>query len=92
MLKTISWNYRGLGGLSKVEAIKEIIKLKRPDILLLQETKIPDVEAMALSCRFWKNNKGKAIISKGASGGITTIFSGKFLVNSIMEIHHWILT
>ena len=91
MLKTVSWNYRGLGGFSKVEAIKDIIKSEKPDILLLQERKMPDVEAMALSCRFWKNNKGKAISSKGASGGISTTFSSKFLVNSIRDIHHWIL-
>ena len=52
MLKALSWNYRGLGGLSKVEAIKEIINFERLDILLLQETKMPDVEAMALSWCF----------------------------------------
>ena len=77
-MKTVSCNCRGLGGLGKVEAIKEIIKFERPDILLLQETKMPDVEAMALSCHFWKNNKGKAISSKGAYGGIATIISGKY--------------
>ena len=59
--------------------------------MLLPEMKIPDMEAMALSCCFWKNNKGKAISSKGAYGGIATIFSGKFLVNSIRESHHWLL-
>ena len=91
MLKTVSWNYRGLGGFSKVEAIKDIIKSEKPDILLLQERKMPDVEAMALSCRFWKNNKGKAISSKAASRRIASIFSNKFLAKSIKEIHHWIL-
>ena len=50
MLKTVSWNCRGLGGLTKVEAIKDIIKTEKLDILLLQETKMLDVEAMALSC------------------------------------------
>ena len=82
-MKTVSWNCRGLGCLSKVEEIKDIIKFEKPDILLLQETKIPDVEAMALSCRFWKNNKGNAISSNGPSAGIATILSSKFLVNSI---------
>ena len=80
MLKTVCWNCRGLGSLSKVDAIKEIIKSERPDILFLQETKMPDVEAMALSCHFWKNNKGKAISSKGAYGGITTRILCKLLV------------
>ena len=57
-----------MGGLNKVEALKDINKYEKPDILLLQEMKNPDVEAMALSCRFWKTSKGKAISSKGASG------------------------
>ena len=92
MLKIVSWNCRDLGGLRKVEAITEIINSERPDRLLLQATKIPDVEAMALSCCFWKNNKGKSISSKGASRGIATIISGKFLVKSIRESHHWLLT
>ena len=78
----------GLGGLSKVQVIKEIIKSEKPNILLLKETKFPDMEAMALSCRFWNNIRGKAISSKGASRGIATIISGKFLVKSIRESHH----
>ena len=53
---------------------------------------MPNVEAMALSCHFSKNIKGKSINSKGASGGIATIISGKFLVKSIRESHHWLLT
>ena len=70
----------GLGGLSKVEAIRHIMKIERPDILLLRETKMPDVEAMALSFLFWKNSKCKAISSRRAYGGIATIISGKFSV------------
>ena len=64
MMKVISWNYMGSGGSSKVEAIKYIIKYERPSILLIQETKISDVEAMELSRLFWKNCQGKSISSK----------------------------
>ena len=92
MMKVVSWNYRGSGGSSKVEAIKYIIKYERPYLLLIQETKMLDVEAMSLSCLLWKNSKGKAISSKGAYRGIATIISFKFLVKSIREIHHWLLT
>ena len=51
-----------------------------------------DVEAMALSCIFWKNGKGKSISSRGVSGGIATIILEIFLVKSSREIHHWLLT
>ena len=83
MMKVISWNYRGLGGSSKVEAIKEIIKAERPDILLIQETKMSYVETMSLS-RSWKNCHGKAISSRGASGGDSYIIL-KQILNKINE-------
>ena len=91
-MKFVSWNCRGLGGSSKVEEIKYIIEYKRLNILLIQETKMSDVEAMELSRLFWKNFQGKAISSRGASRGITTLISNNFLVKSIREIHHWLLT
>ena len=90
MMKVVSWNYRGLGGSSKVEALKDILKTK-PDILLIQETKMWVVETMELSC-FWKNCHGKSISSKGDSGGIATLVSSKFSIISIREINHWLLT
>ena len=37
-----------MGGSTKVEAIKDIIKSENPDILLIQETKILEAEIMAL--------------------------------------------
>ena len=48
-MKVISWNYRGLGGSRKVEALKDIVKTEKPDILLIQETKMRVVETMELS-------------------------------------------
>ena len=90
MMKVISWNYRGLRGSSKVEALKDIVKTEKPDILLIQETKMRVVETMELS-RFWKNYHGKSISSKGDYGGITTLVSSKFSIISIREINHWLL-
>ena len=66
MMKVVSWNCKGLGGSTKVEAIKDILKSEKSDILLIQETKMMEAEIMALS-RIWKNYHGKAISSKGAS-------------------------
>ena len=39
MMKTVSWNCKGLRGSSKVEALKDIVKTKKVNILLIQETK-----------------------------------------------------
>ena len=71
-----------------MEAIKNIMNSERLDILLLQETKMRDVEVLALSHHFWTTNQGNAISSRGASGGITTFFSSKFVIKNVKETQH----
>ena len=91
-MKVASWNCRGLGKTNKVEAIRDIIKTKRPDILFIQETKMSDVEVSALMHCSWTMNQGKAISSNGASGGITTFLSSKYVIKNVKENEHWLLT
>ena len=43
---------QGFGRLKQSRSNKRDNQIQRPDILLLQETKMSDVEAMALSCLF----------------------------------------
>ena len=91
-MKIVSWNCRGLGETNKVEAIKDIIKYERPNILLIQETKMSDVEVLALSHLFWTNSQGNAISSRGALGGIETLFSSKYVIKNVKENQNWLLT
>ena len=91
-MKAVSWNCRGLGRENKVEAIRNIIKTERPDILLLQEKKMSYVEVLALSQHFWTINQGFAINSRGASGGITTFFASKYEIKTIKQNRHWLLS
>ena len=51
-MKLDSWNCRGLGGSIKVKALKNIINTEKPDILLIQETKMPEEEVMNRSSLF----------------------------------------
>ena len=91
-MKLVSWNCRGLGGSIKVEALKNILNTEKPDILLVQETKMPGDEVMSRSSLFWKNNVGKAISSRGALGGISTLCrNDKFNIKSTKENTCWIL-
>eukprot|EP00253_Pinus_taeda_P032996 PITA_32996 len=39
-MKLVSWNCRGLGNPSKLEAVKDLLKTEPSDILMLQEAKI----------------------------------------------------
>ena len=89
----ISWNCRGLGSNQKEEALKDIIRINKPDILLIQETKMEDSILYQAGHELWKKGPGIAISSKGASGGIATFWdSTKFELIKEERSDHWIFT
>ena len=89
----ISWNCRGLGSNQKEEALKDIIRINKPDILLIQETKMEDSILYQVGHALWKKGPGIAISSKGASGGIATFWdSTKFELIKEERSNHWIFT
>ena len=69
-----SWNCRGLGHSSKAEAIKNLIKLAPPDLLLLQETKIEEDTLLIINKNKWNVNFGKAVSARGSYGGLATLW------------------
>ena len=88
-----SWNCRGLGSKAKEEALKDIIRINKPDILFVQETKLEDSTLYKARNMFWKNGPGKAISSRGASGGIATFWDAtKFDLLADHCSTHWIYT
>ena len=68
----VSWNCRGLGNSSKAEAVKDLLRMASPDILLLQETKIEEENLLSLRKMKWKKNTGMEMSAQGSSGGLTT--------------------
>jgi exonuclease III len=44
-MKLVSWNCRGLGSKDKKEAMGKLIRVEKPQILLIQETKLKEHEA-----------------------------------------------
>jgi exonuclease III len=77
MMKFVSWNCRGLGSRDKKEEVRKMLKLENPSILLLQETKMRDLETLQDLQKIWKKGEGKEISSRGASGGIGTFWNAK---------------
>jgi exonuclease III len=75
MIKVISWNCRGLGSERKKEMVRNLLRSKNPHVLFLQETKMKDYDVLQASTYFWKTSQGKAVSSKGASGGICTLWN-----------------
>jgi exonuclease III len=39
-MKVVSWNCSGLGQMEKEEAMRKLIRIEKPQILLIQETKL----------------------------------------------------
>ena len=87
MIKTVSWNYRGLGNLSKEEVVKELLKMAPSDILLLEETKIKEEDLLLLSKTKWNLDAGKYVSARGTSGGLATLWSAEKF-----QLNHWFST
>ena len=43
-MKIVSWNYRGMGSNLKEEAMKSLVGLESSDIILIQETKMEEMD------------------------------------------------
>ena len=92
-MKVLSWNCRGLGSKSKEEAMMDLVSLHQPDIFLIQETKMEEAAFLQVSTKFWKKQGKAAISSRGASGGIGTLWDDKkFEAIDIKYSSNWILT
>ena len=92
-MKLVSWNCRGLGNPSKIEAVKDLLKASPLDILMLQETKIEGQALLEISKKKWNKSSGKAVSARGTSGGLSTLWTEDlFLLNKYYETQHWIYT
>ena len=88
-----SWNCRGLGNPSKVEVVKDLLKLAPSKILLLQETKIEGESLLLIIKNKWNLNSGKTVSARGSCGGLATLCSDEnFHLNKWYSTQHWIFT
>jgi ribonuclease HI/exonuclease III len=89
----VSWNCRGLGSKLKEEAVKDLVRMTSPDVLLIQESKMAEPETIRASKNFWKKGAGRAVSARGASGGLATFWNSSTL--DLIEEHdtiHWLFT
>jgi exonuclease III len=92
-MKLTSWNCRGLGSKKKEDAIRDLIKTSRTDILLIQETKMSQQDSLTVLKNAWSSSKGVADNARGASGGLCTMWNNSKLdlIHSDPRMH-WICT
>jgi exonuclease III len=75
LMRIISWNIRGLGGLVKRNEVQKLVREKNPSIVCLQATKLPICDDFFCSS-LWANVPHAFSFrpSVGASGGLLTIW------------------
>ena len=88
-----SWNCRGLGHSSKVEVVKNLMKLAPTDLLLLQETKIEEDALLLISKNKWNLTSGKAVSARGSCGGLAILWcEDNFQLKNEYATQHWIFS
>ncbi|RVW23394.1 hypothetical protein CK203_098186 [Vitis vinifera] len=79
-MKIISWNVRGLGSSNKRRVIKDFLRLEKPDVVMIQETKKEKCDRRLVGSVWTVRNKDWVILPAcGASGGILFIWDSKKL-------------
>jgi exonuclease III len=92
-MKFVSWNCKGFGNKIKEEALKDIIKTSKVEILLIQETKMDGQDFIRKVKERWNICKGIAESARGASGGLGTLWiSNKYDLVKSETCKHWIFT
>ena len=64
-MRYISWNCRGLGSALKEAAMKDLVQIHNPEILLVQETKMEESATLQAGNQFWKKGPGIGNSSRG---------------------------
>jgi exonuclease III len=91
-MKLVSSNCRGLGSNDKKEAMGKLVRIEKPQILLVQETKLREIESLQELQQIWKKINGVAISARGASEGIFTLLNPDiFQLEGSFKASHWIM-
>lgn len=90
-MKLISWNLRGLNGPGKLRILKNMIKMEKPQICFLQETKCNSSTLESILSKAWLGCQMVAVDASGASGGLAIAWNTRALTLSDFHAsHHFI--
>ena len=70
--------------------MKDLIHISIPEILLVQVTKIEELDFLHVSQFFWKNGEGVEVSARGASGGLGTLWNPVKFDLTHSSYTHWI--
>ncbi|XP_059070594.1 uncharacterized protein LOC131860227 [Cryptomeria japonica] len=87
-MRTLSCNVRGCNAPDKIRLIKQCIDQVRPDIFLLQETKIKDEDVSSFSKKF-QSWKCSLVGAQGASGGLAALWKESVVEVFVVRATRW---
>ena len=91
-MKIVSWNCRGLDSSHKKEDLKKLLHVEKPSILMLQDTKLGDLETLNDLQKIWNYCDGHVVSSRGASGGIKIFWKIEdFDLQAQMQTQFWLM-
>jgi len=77
----------------KAAAVKDLMKIETPEILMLQEAKIEGEALLELRRTNWKTKAGMVVSARGTSGGLATFWMEElFQQENSFKTQHWIYT
>jgi exonuclease III len=84
MMKIVSYNVRGLGGVAKKKEVSQLIRKNKLDLVCIQETKLEVVEK-SLCEKLWDTNEFDFTFktSNGRSGGLLMIWNTKLFSKQV---------
>lgn len=64
-MKLISWNYKGIGNKINPRIMRDILRLEKPTIFLLKETKVKESDMADLNSKQHKHSNSVVVNCRG---------------------------
>eukprot|EP00253_Pinus_taeda_P007130 PITA_07130 len=90
-MKLVSWNVRGLNSPGKLRMLKNMIKMEKPEMCFLQETKCNSSTLDSIFSKAWPGCRTTAVDVSGASGGLAIAWNTQAIALSNLHASHHII-
>src|SRR5271168_395039 len=90
-MKLVSWNVRGLNSPGKSRMLKNMIKMEKPQMCFLQETKCNNSTLERILSKAWPGCRSVVVDALGASGGLAIAWNTQVVnLTDFHASHHLI--
>jgi len=90
-MKLVSWNLRGLNSPGKLRMLKNMIKLEKPQMCFLQETKCNSITLGNILSKAWPGCRSVAVDASGASGELAIAWNTQAVTLTDFHASHHLI-